>query len=115
MTNSKGGRPPKERGELLNKSITVRLTEGEHKYISRQAERSDFSMSEFCRRSALEQPIKERISPEVMRYLKSLFGIANNLNQAVHLAHIYGNGSRAVDLSAKLDDILSLINHIRLS
>jgi hypothetical protein len=50
-----------------------------------------------------------------MRYLKSLFGIANNLNQAVHLAHIYGNGSRAVDLSAKLDDILSLINHIRLS
>jgi hypothetical protein len=50
-----------------------------------------------------------------MRYLKSLFGIANNLNQAVHLAHIYGNGGRAVDLSAKLDDILSLINHIRLS
>jgi hypothetical protein len=113
--NTKGGRPPKEHGELLSKSITVRLTEREHNYLNRQAERSDFSMSEYCRRAAMEQQVKERISPEVMLLLRSLFGIANNLNQAVHLAHVYGNSYQTTALQTKLDEVISLINRVRLS
>ena len=114
-TQSKGGRPPKEQGELLNKNVTVRFTEREHGFITRQADRADYSLSEFCRRAAMQQPVKERITPEVMRQLKSLFGIANNLNQAMHLAHMYNLKCQADEIEMMIDEVLTLINKVRLS
>ena len=52
------GRKKKEFG-AKEKKIFIRVTEDMHELISYKAEKSGLSISEFCRRVLLNQPIKK--------------------------------------------------------
>ena len=115
MSKNKGGRPSKEESERLKNRTMVRFTDAEVAYVGAQSQRAGLPMATYINHAAMEQTVAERISPELMRCLRQLFGIANNLNQAMHLANTYNLQGRADQVRRKLDDILEIINKIRLS
>ena len=115
MARNKGGRPSKEESERLKHRTMVRFTDAEMAFVEAQSQRAGLPLATFIHHAAMEQTVAERISPEMMRSLRQLFGIANNLNQAMHLANAYNLQGRADQVRRKLDDILEIINKIRLT
>ena len=88
------GRKKKEIG-VKEKRVFIRVTEDMHELISYEAEKSGLSISEFCRRMLLNQPIKklpiiihdEREITQALRNIDANINrLGNNLNQiARHL------------------------------
>lgn len=115
MNKNKGGRPTKEESERLKNKTSVRFTDAEFSFVMAQSKRAGLPLATYINQSAMEQTVAERISPEMMAQLRQLFGIANNLNQAMHLANSYNLQGLGEHVRRKLDDILNLINKIRLS
>ena len=115
MTKNKGGRPRKDDADKQSCRVTANFTPADYGFIERQSDRAGIPPREFVRLAAMGQPVKERISREQMRLLRTLFGMANNINQAMHLAHSYNLRNEPKQVRRKLDDILDLINQIRLS
>lgn len=111
--SKKAGRPKVSATELRVKTISVHCSEKDFNFIAYQADRCGNSKGDFCRIAALEIPIKERIDAETMEYLRYLYGIANNLNQAMHAAHTARLEDDAEKFKRALDEILRLINHVR--
>ena len=115
MSKNKGGRPTKEESERLKNRAMVRFTNAELSFVKAQADRAGLPLATYLNQAAMEQTVAERISPEMMVQLRQLFGIANNLNQAMHLANSYNLQGLATQVRRKLDDVLNLIHKIRMS
>ena len=84
----KGGRPVK-RIKRCN-DIRVRVTNTERILIEHKAKEARMSLSEWFRQAAKRAKVVARLSPEDLRHLRMLTGMANNLNQTTHLAHKEG-------------------------
>ncbi|MES2447991.1 MAG: plasmid mobilization relaxosome protein MobC [Bacteroidota bacterium] len=85
---AKGGRPLKK--VKREKNVRVRLTAGEHFRIEDKASKARMNISEWIRRAAIRAKVAPSISPEEMKNLRMLSGMANNLNQLAKLAHSQG-------------------------
>jgi len=86
--NPKGGRPPKK--VKRQTQLMVRLTENERFLIEEKARDAGMKPSAWFRQAAKKAKVLARLKPEDLKHLRTLTGMANNLNQLAHLAHKEG-------------------------
>ena len=107
-----GGRPAKEPAEKKGFKITVKMAMDEYGTLKSRAQEAGINQSEYIRQCIQASLVKQRITPELMNYIRQLSGMANNINQIAHKANAAGYTSvhkHFLFLSGKLDDIISKI------
>jgi hypothetical protein len=107
------GRPKKT--IKRNDFLMVRMTPTERLLIESRAEKAGIKPSEWFRQAAKNAKVFPRFTPEETEWFRMLSGVANNLNQLTHLAHVIGLTSQALKcqtLMREVDDLLIKIkNH----
>ncbi|SIR08561.1 plasmid mobilization protein [Pontibacter lucknowensis] len=110
LSKKKGGRPTKR----VKRSCTlvVRLTETERLLVTGKAREAGLSVSAWFRAATKKAVVVARLRPEELATLRTLSGLANNLNQLTRLAHRQGllplqNVCR--QLLEKIHGVLSLL------
>lgn len=86
---SKGGRPKKPEREQRLFPVKVYFDEQSYKKLLNKRRRTGMSLSTLVYELAINGYVKEPISKEEASLLRSLAGMANNLNQLAHEAHIH--------------------------
>ena len=86
---SKGGRPRKPENEQRLHPVKVYFDEQSYKKLLNKRRRTGMSLSTLVYELAVNGYVKEPISKEETSLLRSLAGMANNLNQLAHKAHIH--------------------------
>ena len=106
----KSGRPKKSinRSEIL----MVRLTPTERVLIEGRAKNAGLKPSEWFRRAAKSAKVFPRFTAEESGWFRMLSGLANNLNQLTHLAHVAGLFSLALKCQSMLRQIEDLLTKI---
>ncbi|SDT43679.1 mobilisation protein (MobC) [Mucilaginibacter mallensis] len=104
------GRPKKtiSRSDLL----MIRLTPTEKMLIEGRAKNAGLKPSEWFRRAAKSAKVFPRFTPEESGWFRMLAGLANNLNQLTHLAHVAGLFSLALKCQAMLRQIEEILTKI---
>lgn len=104
------GRPKKtvSRSDFL----MVRLTPTERVLIEGRAKKAGLKPSEWFRRAAKSAKVFPRFTAEESGWFRMLAGLANNLNQLTHLAHVAGLFSVALKCQAMLRQIEELLTKI---
>ena len=97
------GRPKKAITRSV--SLVVRLTPTEKLAIGSRAKSAGIPISEWFRQSARTASVKPRFSKEEAGHLRTLSGMANNLNQLTKLAHTSRLVSLMVDLRRLLKQV----------
>ena len=104
--NRPRGRPRVSGVCKLSKAVTVKFSKIDYERRSRQA---NLTLAEFLRTSAFETTITARHSAEETAVIRSLTGMANNLNQLTRLSHQAGfhrTQKTVTELLQKLKDII---------
>jgi hypothetical protein len=107
----KGGRPAKK--IKRSRDIRVRLTETERFLIDQKAKEAGMLPSAWFRRAAIRAKVLARLTPQDLRILRMLAGMANNLNQITRLAHVEGLLSvqkRCREILTEIDETLKYLN-----
>ena len=101
------GRPKKtvSRSNIL----MVRLTPTERILIDGRAKKAGLRASEWFRRAAKSAKVFPRFTTEESGWFRMLAGLANNLNQLTHLAHVKGLLSLALKCQTMLREIEDLL------
>ena len=86
--NPKGGRPRKK--VKRETQLMVRLTENERFLIEEKARDAGMKPSAWFRLAAKKAKVLARLKPDDLKHLRTLTGMANNLNQLTRLAHQEG-------------------------
>ena len=104
------GRPKKKvrRSDML----MVRLTPTEKYLIEERAKKAGIKPSEWFRRAAKSAKVFPRFTTEESGWFRMLAGLANNLNQLTHLAHVAGLFTIALKCQSKLKQIEELLTKI---
>lgn len=105
-SRTNGGRPPKK--IKRERIIMVRLSKTEHFMIEGKAGNAGMKISDWFRHAAKSANISPRLNPEDLRLLRTMTGMANNLNQLTKLAHQQG----LLIVQKKCREILSEINEL---
>ena len=91
----------------------VRLTPTERILIEGRAKKAGLKSSEWFRRAAKSAKVFPRFTVEESSWFRVLAGLANNLNQLTHLAHVAGLFSLGLKCQAMLrqiDELLTKLN-----
>lgn len=104
------GRPKK--AITRSTSLVVRLTPTERLVIEGRAKDAGMPISEWFRKTARTAVIIPRLSREETSYLRTLSGMANNLNQLTKLAHKSGLVSLMTDLRRLLNEVERLMERM---
>ena len=110
---NKGGRPRKPESEQRFHPVKVYFDEQSYRKLLNKQKRTGMSLSSLVFELAVNGYVKEPISKEVSSLLRSLTGMANNLNQLAHEAHICHFSQvedRVRHLANNIDDILIQIS-----
>nr|WP_294896207.1 plasmid mobilization relaxosome protein MobC [uncultured Pedobacter sp.] len=101
------GRPKKtiRRSNIL----MVRLTPTEKMLIEGRAKNAGLKPSEWFRKAAKSAKVFPRFTAEESSWFRMLAGLANNLNQLTHLAHVAGLFSLALKCQSMLKQIEELL------
>ena len=98
------GRKKKEFG-AKEKKIFIRVTEDMHELISYKAEKSGLSISEFCRRVLLNQPIKKL--PIIIHDEREIAQALRNINANINgLGNILNQTARHLNEGGEINDAL---------
>lgn len=104
---AKGGRPIKTIKK--ESGIRVRLSKTERYLISEKAKKAGVKLSDWVRQAAKTAMVTSRFSTDEMSMMRTLTGMANNLNQLTKLAHQQGLlaiQQKCRDLISSIDDVL---------
>ena len=101
------GRPKKNirRSEFL----MVRLTPTERILIESRAKNAGLKPSEWFRKAAKSTKVFPRFTVEETGWFRMLAGVANNLNQLAHLAHVAGLFTLAMKCQSILKQVEELL------
>jgi hypothetical protein len=104
------GRPKKtiKRSDFL----MVRLTPTERILIEGRAKNAGLKPSEWFRKAAKSAKVFPRFTPEQTGWFRMLAGVANNLNQLTHLAHVKGLFTLAMKCQTILKQVEELITKL---
>lgn len=86
----KGGRPKKKLGERKTYRINIKLNTEEYYSLLSKVKKAKATTSDFVRTCLKNGYIKERLSPEIVGYIRTISGMANNLNQLARQANTQG-------------------------
>ena len=116
MNDRKKNRPrgrPKISGVCkLSKAVTVKFSKIDYERLCRRSRQANLTLAEFLRVSAFEATITARHSAEETAVIRSLTGMANNLNQLAHKANAAGFVTVRMEcrvLMARIEELLNLI------
>ena len=90
----------------------VRLTPTEKILIEGRAKNAGMKPNEWFRRAAKNARVFPRFNPEETGWFRMLAGIANNLNQLTHLAHVAGLFTLAMKCQTILKQVDELITKL---
>lgn len=114
MQNTKqSGRPKKELAEVLKYKVHARLAAPEYYRLKCLAAQSGFSQSDLMRQLINQGKVVPRFTVEQVDYIRRLIGMANNLNQLAHEAHIRGTEPLATLCEITVKEVMNLIKHIK--
>ena len=106
---NQGGGPKLPEKEKRNCMVKVYFDAVNYAKLVRKHKRTGVSLSTLVYELAVNGYVKEPISKEVATDLRRLSGMANNLNQLAHEAHIYSFPSvekMVTELAQKIDKII---------
>jgi hypothetical protein len=92
--------------------LMVRLTPTERILIEGRAKNAGLKPSEWFRKAAKSAKVFPRFTPEQTGWFRMLSGVANNLNQLTHLAHVAGLFTLAMKCQAILKQVEELITKL---
>ena len=107
--NRPRGRPRVSGVCKLSKAVTVKFSKIDYERLCRRSRQANLTLAEFLRTSAFETTITARHSAEETAVIRSLTGMANNLNQLTRLSHQAGfhrTQKTVTELLQKLKDII---------
>ena len=110
---NKGGRPKKSEEELRLYPVKVYFDETNYRKLISRSQRTGQSLSSIVYELAVNGYVKEPIPHDVITLLRSLAGMANNLNQIAreaHVSHFSHVEKRAREAASKIDDLLIRIS-----
>ena len=112
----KGGRPKMDAAEKREHIVKVGFDAENYKKLKRRSRKTGASLSSIVYELAVNGKIHEPLSHEMMDCIRKIAGMANNLNQLAHEAHIMGYAevaSGVQSLSAKIDEELVELYKLR--
>ena len=107
--NSKGGRPKKPENELRLYPVKVYFDEANHRKLMNRSRRTGQPLSTIVYDLTINGYVREPFTKEEVSMLRSLSGMANNLNQLAPMANTYGFHQMAIEVAnvaRKVDDLL---------
>lgn len=111
---NKGGRPTKTLSEKRKYQVLLRLNTMEYYTLLGKAHEASIPRTEFLRRLIAKAEVKARIKPEEMQLIRSVSGMATNLNQIAHRLNAFGISTLNEDLNALKVLIYELIKRLKL-
>lgn len=111
--NRPRGRPRVSGVCKLSKAVTVKFSKIDYERLCRRSRQANLTLAEFLRVSAFET-ITARHSAEETAVIRSLTGMANNLNQLTRLSHQAGfhrTQKTVTELLLKLKEIIVRYRH----
>lgn len=106
-TKSKGGRP--EKAIKRDAATGIRFTEAEYEIVQSKAKISGCKLTVYIREMSLNGHVQARLSTEEKGQIKSLAGIANNVNQLAKKAHQEGLVKAAISFEETLNILEQII------
>ena len=98
----------------LSKAVTVKFSKIDYERLCRRSRQANITLAEYLRVSAFETTITARHSAEETAFIRSLTGMANNLNQLTRLSHQAGfhrTQRTVIELLQKLKEIIVRYRH----
>ena len=109
---SKGGRPKKPLGERRDNVVKVGFDRLNYAKLKLLQQREGKSLSELVYEFAVNGYVKEALPQEVVKDIRALAGMANNLNQIAHEAHLVGYmdvHQQNKELAKRIDKLLQAL------
>ncbi len=109
---NKNGRPKKEATEKKGYKVTLKMATEEYFSLKAKARTAGITRSEYIRRCILSSVVKQRLSAELMGYIRQLCGMANNINQIAHKANAVGYmdaHGNCLAMNERLDNVIKRI------
>ena len=110
---NKGGRPTKTLSEKRKYKVLLRLNTMEYYTLLGKAREASITRTEFLRQLITKAEVKARIKPEDMQLIRTVSGMANNLNQIAHRLNAFGISTLNEDLTALKVLIYELIKRLK--
>ena len=114
--SNKNGRPEKELAQKKQYKVTVRMITEEYYSLKAKARQAGITNSEYLRMCISISQVKQRLSVEQLGYIRSLTGMANNLNQIARKANATGYievAGECNSLSSRIDSLLTSLENDR--
>ena len=110
---NKGGRPTKTLSEKRKYQVLLRLNTMEYYTLLGKAREASITRTEFLRQLITKAEVKARIKPEEMQLIRTVSGMANNINQIAHRLNAFGIYALNEDLNALKVLIHELIKRLK--
>ena len=101
---SKRGRKPKPEWQRLRNEIKLHLDDGNYAVVKDMTRETGLSLNKFITRAVMGATIRKALSDEEYLMVRSLQGIANNLNQLARCA----NGMGFDVVASKVENLLTI-------
>ena len=110
---NKGGRPTKTLSEKRKYQVLLRLNTMEYYTLLGKSREASISRTEFLRQLITNAEVKSRIKPEEMQLIRTVSGMANNLNQIAHRLNAFGISALNEELNALKQLIHELMKRLK--
>lgn len=111
---SKRGRKLKPEWQRLRNEIKLHLDDGNYAVVKDMAREAGLSLNKFITRTVMGTTIRKALTDEEYAMVRSLQGIANNLNQLTRCANGMGFNSVETKVDNMLTATLSLLSKFRM-
>lgn len=111
---SKRERKPKPEWQRLRNEIKLHLDDGNYAVVKDMAREAGLSLNKFITHAVMGTPIRKALTDEEYTMVRSLQGIANNLNQLTRCANGMGFDAVANKVDSLLTTTLNLLAKFRM-
>lgn len=111
---SKRGRKPKPEWQRLRNEIKLHLDDGNYAVVKEMTREAGLSLNKFITRAVMGTPIRKALTDEEYAMVRSLQGIANNLNQLTRCANGMGFDTVVTKVDSMLTTTLGLLSKFRM-
>lgn len=111
---SKRGRKPKPEWQRLRNEIKLHLDDGNYAVVKDMAREAGLSLNKFITRAVMGTTIRKALTDDEYAMVRSLQGIANNLNQLARCANGMGLDVVASKVESLLTTTLNLLSKFRM-
>lgn len=108
------GRRPKPEWQRLRNEIKLHLDDGNYAVVKDMAREAGLSLNKFITRTVMGTTIRKALTDEEYAMVRSLQGIANNLNQLARCANGMGFDVVASKVESLLTITLGLLSKFRM-